>query len=373
MTSDAAAPAVIAWPSVPPRDLLDLAADDLTLNAAESRYAAAARAPSTLRGYRTDWQDWCSWCEQHDCPPLPAPAAQLARFIAHLADAGAKPGTVGRKLSAVRYAHKLCGLDDPTASARVATVWEGIRRSIAREGGRQAHVDQAPPLMPPRLWDVLDACPTTTTWTTRENEPSLAGARDRALLLMGFFGALRRSEIARVKVDYLHRDARGYVIELPWSKTNQYGTHADLIALPRLTNPDRCPVTAIETWLALADIGTGPLLRKVTKGNRPGATALSEDGVNRIVVGAVARARITPTGTPISTDPVSDDQPNRLRAEVPYSAHSLRAGFVTYAHSRGATASQIAHQTRHTSLASVRTYTRLASVWDDNAVTALGL
>ena len=357
------------WRTIDPRQVLDVVQGELPMDEAEARYAAASRAPSTLRGYRTDWLEWCDWSANRGHPPLPARPDLLAKFIAALADAGAKRGTIGRKLSAVRYVHRLVGLDDPTSSARVAMVWEGIQRDIARAGGRQAQVEQAPPLMPPMLWDVLDACPTTTTWTTRDNEPSLTGARDRALLLVGFFGALRRSELAGMRLDWLHNDPRGLVIRLPYSKTNQTGQHDDLVALPRLANPDRCPVRAIETWCDLANITDGPLLRRVTKGNRPGPS-LSDNGVNQIVQEAVRRAGLSPTGTPVDVD----GQVQRgARRRVPYSAHSLRAGFVTYAHSRGATASQIAHQTRHTSLASVRTYTRLSSVWDDNAVTALGL
>lgn len=357
---DIPGPSPLDWRTLDPRDVLDVAQDELPLSESEARYAAASRSPHTLRGYRTDWREWCAWCEPLNVAPLPASPAHLARFISELADAGAKTGTISRKLSALRYAHKLVGLDDPTASARVSTVWEGIRRSIARTGGRQAITEKAPPLMPPRLWDVLDACPRRTTWTTRDNEASLAGARDRALLLVGFFGALRRSELARLDVAHLHADPRGYVIELPWSKTSQYGTTSDLIALPRTANPDRCPVRAVDAWLSLANITEGAVLQSVTKGNRPGGR-LSEAGVNQLVIGAVQRAGLT------------SPQADATSLQVPYSAHSLRAGFVTYAHLRGASPEQIAHQTRHASLASVRGYTRIDTIWDDNAVTALGL
>lgn len=354
---------------IDPRQVFDLVQDELPMSDDEARYAAASRAPSTLRGYKTDWLEWCGWCEEQNVAPLPAPPAYLARFIASLATAGAKPGTIGRKLSSQRYVHRIAGLDDPTASARVSMVWEGIRRDIARAGGPQARVVQAPPLMPPQLWDVLEACPTTTTWTKRDNEPSLAGARDRCLLLVGFFGALRRSELARLEVEHLHSDARGLVIELPWSKTHQYGSSADLVALPRTANPDRCPVRAVERWRELAGIDTGRLLRSVSKGNKPGRS-LSEGAVNDLVIRAVQRAGISPN---VPADVDGEDGQATTRLHVPYSAHSLRSGFVTYASSRGATAGQIARQTRHTSLASVATYTRLESVWDDNAVTALGL
>ena len=94
------------------------------------------------------------------------------------------------------------------------------------------------------------------------------------------------------------------------------------------------------------------MFRKVTKGNKATATALTADGLSRIVTGAVRRAGYDPTG---------------------YSGHSLRAGFATYAVHRGATAQQVAHQPRHKSLASVGIYTRIESAWEDNAATRLGL
>ncbi|HEX5877563.1 MAG TPA: hypothetical protein VF468_04440, partial [Actinomycetota bacterium] len=92
-----------------------------------------------------------------------------------LAGHGAKVGTMSRRLSAIRFAHRLRDLPDPTENARVVAVWEGIRRT------HTTRPDQATPLMPPQLWDVLDACPTTKAWkdTRRPAEPSLAGLRDR--------------------------------------------------------------------------------------------------------------------------------------------------------------------------------------------------
>jgi hypothetical protein len=88
-----------------------------------------------------------------------------------LAATGAKVGTLARRLSSIRFAHAARDLPDPTAAARVQAVWKGPRRIHG------APPDQAAPLMPPQLFDVLDACPTTRTWKTRGRspEPDLAG------------------------------------------------------------------------------------------------------------------------------------------------------------------------------------------------------
>lgn len=318
---------------------------DESLDSAEAAYAAAARAPSTLRGYRSDWDEFASWCRDHGHQAMPAGDVAISRYISTLAAAGAKTGTISRRLSSIRFAHKVRNHADPTQTARVATVWEGIRRTHGTSP------EQARPLMPPVLLDVLDACPHITSWKTRPDEPSLTGARDRALLLVGFVTALRPSELAALNLDQIRPHERGRVIEITHSKTNQTGK-TELVVLPRGTREAVCPIRALEHWLTLAGITAGPVFRGVTKGNRPAARQLSPDGLSRLVTQAVARSGHDAAG---------------------YSGHSLRAGFVTHASMRGATAREIAHQTRHRALSSVGIYTRVEDAWDDNAATRLGL
>ena len=114
------------------------------------------------------------------CRWLPAAASTITGHLSDLAKAGAKVGTMSRRLSAIKFVHQLQDLPDPTANARVIAVWEGIRRTHG------APPDQSAPLMPPELFDVLAACPTVKTWKTkgRAPEPDLAGCRDKALLLI---------------------------------------------------------------------------------------------------------------------------------------------------------------------------------------------
>ncbi|MCK5751247.1 MAG: site-specific integrase, partial [Mycobacterium sp.] len=182
--------------------------------------------------------------------------------------------------------------------------------------------------------------------------PDLAGLRDRALLLVGFVTALRRSELAAVDVAHLSDHPNGLVLSITRSKTNPTGEQAELVVAPHGTHPARSPVTALHAWLAAADVTDGPVFRPVSKGNRPLPRRLHPESINTLVQNAVARAGINPH---------------------PYSAHSLRAGFVTHAHLRGASDRAIAHQTRHRSLATIGTYVRIHQAWDDNAATQLGL
>lgn len=322
--------------------------DNVPLTDDEAGYVAAARAANTLRGYRSDWAEWCNWCTEEGIDPLAGEAAAISRYLVFLAGAGARVGTIARRLSALRFAFRLRGRPDPTAAARVVAVCEGIRRTHG------APPQQAAPLMPPELLDVIEACPSTKTWRTKGKapEPNLAGARDRALLLVGFVGALRRSEVAALEVEHLSEHPRGLVLALPRSKTNQEGNTPELVVLPRGAGARRCPVEALQNWLQLARIASGPVFRPVSKANLALPRRLNPEVVNQLDQAAVGRAGIDP---------------------LPYSAHSLRAGFVTYAHLRGASDRAIAHQSRHRSLATIGAYVRVHEAWEDNAATQLGL
>lgn len=217
---------------------------DVPLTEDEAGYVEAARAANTMRGYRSDWREFTSWCTDHDLQPLPAAPATITGYLTDLAHAGAKVGTMSRRLSAMKFAHQLRNLPDPTRNARVVAVWEGIRRTHG------APPEQSAPLMPPELFDVVTACPNQKVWKSkgRMPEPDLAGARDRALLLVGFVAALRRSELAALRVEDIEDHVNGLVLTLPRSKTNQTGESTELVVLPRAAHRDRCPVTALQQW-----------------------------------------------------------------------------------------------------------------------------
>ena len=98
--------------------------DDVPLTEAETEYVEAARAANTLRGYRSDWTEFTTWCAQHDREPMPAAASTITGYLSDLAKAGAKVGTMSRRLSALKFVHQLQDLPDPTANARVVAVWD---------------------------------------------------------------------------------------------------------------------------------------------------------------------------------------------------------------------------------------------------------
>ena len=319
--------------------------EDIPLSDEELYFAERARAAKTRRAYRSDLADFAGWCAGEGRCPLPSDAGTVSGYLINLAAHGAKVTTMGRRLSSIAYAHRFAGVTNPVEAPRVQAVWEGIRRERAQP------TDQAPALMPPVLWDVLAALP-----------DDASGIRDRALLLVGFVGAFRRSELAAIEVGHIDPHPKGLVVTIPQSRTDPYGD-GQLVVLPYSSRAERCPVVCLRAWLDVADAGTGHetgpdggrfVFRPV---HRNGATVarrgMSEAAINNAVQRACRRA--------LGHEGLS------------YSAHSLRAGFATYASQRGASDRAIAHQTRHRSLASLDQYIRLESVWVDNAATALDL
>jgi site-specific recombinase XerD len=145
-------------------------------------FIRASKADSTLRGYRSDWRHFCGWCEAHGVCALPATAEVVASYIAECT-ARLKVGSIQRRLNAITEAHKAIGLESPTHSAIVANTMKGIRRTLGT-----APVQKAPTLTDD-IRAMVDAA-----------DAGLIGLRDRALILLGFAGAFRRSELVSLDV-----------------------------------------------------------------------------------------------------------------------------------------------------------------------------
>jgi integrase len=308
----------------------------------ELAYAAKSRAENTVRAYKSDWSEWCAWCDAHGHTPLPAAPDVIARYLTFMVRCQSKVTTMSRRLSAIRFAHITARMPSPLDDADLSAVWDGIRRTHSTPPNR------ALPIHPPLLWECIEAIPTSRD----DGTPLLAGIRDRAVLLIGFVGALRVAELAALDVEHIETHEKGLVIHIPRSKVNQTGAIDELVVLPRSTINERCPVEAIKQWRQATNINTGPLLRGLTKSLKPRRNRISTDALNTIVQTAVSRTGTDPTG---------------------YSFHSLRAGFVTYASLTGQSDRAIAHQTRHRSLASIGTYVRIQDAWTNNAAVELRL
>ena len=287
-------------------------------------YQGASIAPSTLRAYRSGLRDFVAWCEGMAVDPMPATPSTVAGYAATLADAGKSVSTIEQRLAAIRWAHDAHDIDPPTASKAVRATMSGIRRKLG-----VAPLKQAAPATAERVMTML----------SHVQGDGVKAKRDRAVLLLGFASAMRRSELAALNLEDIETRADGLLLTIRRSKTDQDGAGVT-IAIPRGSSAPTCPVQAVAVWIEGAGIEAGPLFRSVTRHGGVG-DALSARSIADIVKAAARRAGI----------------------EGDFSGHSLRAGFVTSAAERGVRAESIADHTRHASVEMVRRYTRKADLF----------
>lgn len=297
-------------------------------------YLQQAKAPNTQGAYRSDLQDFMRWCDAQGVPAVPATAKVVAKYLTDLADAGLKVATVQRRLTAINHAHEAVGLPVPTKNPKVRGVMSGIRRKL----GTAQRCKQ--PLLTEDIRSMVMAM-----------SDGLLDQRDRALVLLGFAGAFRRSELVALQVEDLTITREGAVLVLRRSKTDQAG-HGFKKGIPWGRDPQTCPVTALKTWLASTGITQGPIFRPVDRHGNLQAGALSDKAVARAVKRWAKRVGLDP------------DQ---------VAGHSLRAGCATQAAIGGASERVIMNQTGHTSITTVRRYIRDGSLFRDNAADRLGL
>ncbi len=296
-------------------------------------YLDAARAPNTRRAYAVQWATFATWCEKHAREPLPAAPATLALFLTDRAQHDAKVASLGLALSAIRAAHRAAGLADPAATPEVFEIWSGIRRTHGCAQRRAA------PLMADDVRAIVASSP----------PEKLISVRNHALILLGFAGAFRRSELVALNVDDLTFDpARGVVVNVRRSKTDQTGEGVD-VAIPFASQADVCAVRATQRWIEAAKLTEGPLMRSVSRHGNVGQRLNGRD-VARILKEAAARSGI--------------------EAEF-ISGHSLRAGLATTAAFAGKSDRSIMAQGRWKSRAMVDRYVRAADAWRDNAAKGL--
>jgi site-specific recombinase XerD len=317
-------------------EIAPAAATDLIRLADETRaFLIAAKAENTLRAYRADWGHFQAWCGRHALSHLPATPETVALYITDLA-ASHKPATLRRRLTVIGRAHQTAGHPSPASMHQplVSETLKGIRRTLgtAQDGKR--------PLSTGDVLAMVDALPDT-----------LQGVRDRALLLVGFAGGFRRSELAGLQIADIAVENDGLAIVLRRSKTDQEG-QGRRVGIPYGSRPETCAVHAYREWVVAAALRDGPVFREIDRHGRVQGKALHKDSVGMIVKRAAGRAGFDPAD---------------------YAGHSLRAGLATQAYLNGANELAIMKQTGHRSLATVRKYIREGSLFRDNAAAKLGL
>ena len=320
-------------------------ADEIRELAAQAAvYATQARGPGTLRAYRSAWRQYDAWCVRLGLPALSGDPRLVGMYLTAAAERLAA-ATLQVHLAAIVTAHRLVGLSLDPGHRSIALLLDGIRR---RKGTRPSR--QATPISPAMLARMVGAQPDTPL-----------GLRNRAILLAGFGGALRRSEIVGLDVgDLEFVDGRGIVLTVRRSKTDQHGAGA-AVAIWRSGDPDLCAPTALRRWLEhrAARHADDPLFVGLRAGGVMTVTRLSDKAVVRLVKD--------------TAEAVGDGDPGLMErtfgnlavsVQRSYSGHSLRAGLATAA--AEAELHDVMRQTRHKSVEVARRYMRSADLWRNN-------
>jgi integrase len=314
-------------------------------------YARGAKAAATQRAYAADWRHYTAWCRRRELEPLPPDPQVVGLYLAACASEPAAPGqkpnavrTIERRLSAIAWNCAQRGQPLDRADRHIAEVMSGIRRRHARPPDQKEAV-LAEDLM--RMVATLDH--------------GLRGLRDRAILLIGFAGGLRRSEITGLdRGPDQTEEGAGWIEFLDQGLLIRVRgkTGWREIEVGRGSSDSTCPVVALQTWLKLGRIAHGPLFRRIARG---GKEAGSDRLTDRHVARLVKRSALA--------GGVRGDLSEAERRQK-FSGHSLRAGLATAAQ---ADERDVQRQLGHASAEMTRRYQRQRDRFRVNLTTAAGL
>jgi site-specific recombinase XerD len=296
-----------------------------------SRYVESGLrgAANTVRAYAGDWKRFVAWCSLHHLDSLPASVEALAGFLTELADAGKKVATIQRHVAAIAKAQELAGLDSLSADKKIKVLLKGIARE------KKTRIKQAPAFSLASFKNIIRSIDVSTP----------TGLRNRALLLLGFTGAFRRSELEALNIEDLAFDEEGLIISLTQSKTNQLG-QAEEKAIFYSPDSQFCPIRSLQAWLRVLGRTEGCVFVSLRKNQQVTTRRLTTKYINLIAKQYLGDG---------------------------YTAHSLRASFVTVSKLNGADDSKVMNQTKHKTSAMIRRYTRLDNVRQHNSAKELGL
>lgn len=286
---------------------------------------AANISDATKRAYKLDMKHFMSWGGCVPCAP-----EQVALYLSAYADV-LSVSTLGRRVSSIRMAHLSIGLLSPTDHPLVRATLRGIRRTKGRFQRRAAALSVR------ELQRMLST-----------QSDGLLDVRDRALILIGFAGALRRSELVALDLEDVSKVERGLLVRIRRGKTDQEGIGRE-IAIP-FGRTQYCPVDALNNWIDRSKIHNGPLFRPISRHSQIKGARLSSHAVGSVIKKLAFKA-----GMDFSI----------------FSGHSLRAGLATSAASAGVSSWKIKAQTGHRSDSMLSRYIRHTDLFVDNAAAAI--
>lgn len=295
-------------------------------------YIKRSKSANTRKAYRTDWDNFKSWCKSKGLNSLPASPVTIASYLIFLSRTH-KAATLERKLISIRQAHSMAGKALDKNDCCVRDTLKGIKNTIGTSQTMKA------PIITEDLRSMVEFC-----------EDDLIGKRDRAIFLIGFAGAFRRSELVGIKREDLNFNNNGIEITLRRSKTDQEGKGV-IVPIPYGSNPATCPVRSLKSWLEDSNIGSGHIFRGVDKHGNINANGLTPTAVGLIIK--------------------RNGHIKERHSE--YGGHSLRAGFCTQAAINNVSVHSSMKQARQKKVETHQKYIRIANMWTDCAATKLGL
>ena len=292
-----------------------------------------SKANNTVRAYKSDFNDFGLFCAQNGFKSLPSEPKIVSLYLTHLSTKDVKMSTLKRRLVSIGVIHKLKGHYLDTKHPSIIENIMGIKR---RKGSIQRGKK---PLLINSLKKIIDVI-------DEQINEEIKRLRDRSIILIGFSGGFRRTEI--VSLDYQDLDfvEEGLKINLRRSKTDQFG-EGSVKGIPYFDHSQYCPVVSIQKWIEISKISSGALFRRFTKGSKLSENRLTDQTVALLIKEYLKLAGIESKN---------------------YSGHSLRSGFATSAAESGAEERSIMAMTGHKSTEMVRRYIKEANLFKNNAL-----
>ena len=291
-----------------------------------------SKANNTLRAYKSDFKDFGAFCAKHGFNSMPTEPKVVSLYLTHLS-ANSKISTLRRRLVSIGVVHKLKGHYLDTKHPIIIENLMGIKRKMGTmQTGKK-------PILINHLKQIINII-------DEQKIEKIKKLRNRTLILVGFSGGFRRTELISIDHEDLDFVDEGVKITLRRSKTDQFG-EGQVKGLPYFNNEKYCPVTSLKNWMNLSKIKTGPIFRRFAKGSILTEHRLTDQSVVLIIKEHLKLAGI--------------ENQN-------YSGHSLRSGFATTAAESGAEERSIMAMTGHKSTEMVRRYIKEANLFKNNAL-----
>jgi site-specific recombinase XerD len=298
----------------------------------------SSKSLNTIRAYKSDFKDFGAFCAKHNFKTLPTDPKIVSLYLTYLSGRDAKMSTLRRRLVSISMIHKLKGHYLDTKHPVIIENLMGIKRTKGSfQRGKK-------PLLINQLKAIINVI-------NKEKIDEIKKIRDKTIILVGFGGGFRRTELISIDHEDLEFVPEGVKITIKRSKTDQFG-EGMIKGLPYFSNREYCPVAHLKKWLEISKIKNGSIFRRFTKGCSLSKNRLTDQSVVLLIKDYLNLAGI--------------ENKN-------YSGHSLRSGFATVSAESGADERSIMAMTGHKTTQMVRRYIKEANLFKNNALNKIKL